>query len=146
MKTKKKKISVEGLSNRKPWQRLDEMAKSKIIRDVTIGHMSYREVSRKYSLSRNTIKKWVSAARVTKMLKSKTPNFPDSLNSDMKENGQDRLLQQQVKMLTQELARTKLKAEAFETMIIVAEQEYKIKIRKKRGTSQSVECGKAAQK
>lgn len=146
MGIKKRKISVEGLSDRKPWQRLEEGAKSKVIRDVTIGHMGYREASRKYSLSRNTIKKWVAAAKVTQMLKSKTSSSFDPLNSNMKEKEQDRLLRQQIKMLTQELERTKLKAEAFETMIIVAEQEYKIKIRKKRGTSQSVECGKAAQK
>ncbi len=47
MKTKRKKLSVDELLERKPWQRLEAVAKMKIVRDVTIGHVSYREASRK---------------------------------------------------------------------------------------------------
>ena len=108
--------------------------------------MSYREASRRYSLSRNIIKKWVAEESITKLLKSKTTVFSDTLPLGMTEDAQNKLLRQQIKTLTQQLEQAKLKAQAFETMIIVAEEELRIKIRKKRGTPQSVECGKAAKK
>lgn len=108
--------------------------------------MSYREASRRYSLSRNIIKKWVADETVTRLLKSKTTVSSNPLSSGMTEGSHDKLLHQQIKMLTRQLEQAKLKAQAFETMIIVAEEELKIKIRKKRGSPQSVECGKAEQK
>ncbi len=49
----------------------------------------------------------------------------------------------QIRALTKELALSRLKVESLETMILVAEEDLKIKIRKKHGTKQSRECGKA---
>ncbi len=45
----------------------------------------------------------------------------------------------QLKALTKALAEAELKISGLQTMIEVAEQELKIKIRKKRGTKQSKE-------
>lgn len=65
----------------------------------------------------------------------------------MQNRQEDKELQRQVKMLNKELERIKLKAEALEAMIIVAEEELKIKIRKKNVVPNSlVECGKATQR
>ncbi len=87
----------------------------------------------------------MAESSVAKLLKSKREPVSNTLFSEMQESSQEKVLELQVKQLTRALEQAKLKAEALETMIIVAEEDINIKIRKKRGTPQSVECGKAVQ-
>lgn len=58
----------------------------------------------------------------------------------------ERTSAQEIKALTEELKKAKLKLEGLDIMINVAEEKFKIKIRKKAGTKRSRGCDKDIQK
>ncbi|WP_256005059.1 hypothetical protein [Pedobacter deserti] len=57
MKAKSVKKAKVTLSNRKPWGRLDERAKEKILSEIDSGLLSRRVAARKYGLPNSTIGK-----------------------------------------------------------------------------------------
>lgn len=146
MAQKRKKTTVSGLSKRKPWQRLDGALKARIVREILNGSVGYRKASRKYNVHRTMLAKWVEKATVDRLLNGKQEAIKNELPSEINMKQTDKVLLSKVKALTKELQHAQLKIDGLETMITVAEEDLKIKIRKKRGTKQSKECDKATQK
>jgi transposase-like protein len=71
MAQKRKKTTSSGLSQRKPWQRLDGALKARIVREILNGSVGYREASRKYNVHRTMLAKWVEKATVDRLLNCK---------------------------------------------------------------------------
>jgi len=105
----------------------------------------YRQLAAKYGVSRTTINKWV-------MIHQGIHNIPPTENqqkyylsamnstpekSTTADHLSEQQLQQKIALLEKQLAWEKLRAEALDTMINIAEKQLDITIRKKPGTQQS---------
>jgi transposase-like protein len=146
MVKKDRKSRVDTVSKRKPWQRLDEGIKSRIVTEVISGSIGYRAACRKYKIRRTVLNKWIQRATVNQLMEGQSIHGENPLNSVMNQSEPNKALLQGIKALRKQLEQANLKIESLETLIVVAEEELKIKIRKKRGTKQSRECDKAIQK
>ncbi len=94
---------------------------------VESGSLSLEVASTRYRVQQETIKKWIKLYTCT----TKTPDIMSQKEQPQQSSTQEtKALQKQVEML-------KLKVEALETMIDIAEKNLKIDIRKKPGTKQS---------
>jgi len=121
------------ISTRKPWGRLSEDVKEKILSEINSGILSKSAASRKYGLPRSTIGLWFEKRNLAILAQVN----PSNVLSAMDENQETRLLKKKIDELTKALADAQLKNAGLETMIEVAESELKINIRKKRGTKRS---------
>lgn len=130
MKTKGKKVTVK---NRKPYERLSEREKRKIVHEVNSGLIGQRASAKKYGLSRNTLSAWITDFSSFNI---KPHEVAEEAISDMTESSKTRILAKQVQDLTKQLEKANLKISGLQTMIEVSEQELHIKIRKKPGTRQ----------
>ena len=140
----KRKSTASKLSKRKPWQRLDVSIKNHITREIQNGSIGYREASKKYNIHRSMIQRWMEKSTIAQLIHDKPATPKNMLHSDMNEEKVNSELLIKIRELTKELQFSKLKIEGLETMIIVAEENLKIKIRKKRGTKRSKECDKVS--
>jgi len=130
MKAKEKKVTVK---NRKPWERLSDPEKRKIVHEVNSGLIGQRAAARKYGLNRNTLIAWIGDFSSFDI---KPRQVAEEAIENMTESSKVRLLAQQVRVLTKQLEKANLKISGLQTMIEVSEQELHIKIRKKPGTKQ----------
>ncbi len=118
--------------------------KKECVREYLEDGISYRELSKKYGVSRTTINKWVlvhqgiynlprSHKQISYDLQQKTlgKKSKQIIKPDQSE------LEKKIAVLEKQLEWEKLKSHALDTMITVAERELKIDIRKKPGTKQS---------
>ena len=136
------KSKASKVSKRKPWQRLEPAVKSRIVQEVLNGSIGQREASRKYNVNRHMIQRWIEKSAIDHLIDNKSKMAINALHSEMNDGKVNNELLVKVRALTKELQLSMLKIESLETMIIVAEEDLKIKIRKKRGTKQSRECDK----
>ena len=117
--------------------------KKQVVTEYLVNGCSYRELAKKYGVSRSTINKWVlvhqgihDLARTSKQvsydLQQKTlgKKSKQVIKSDQSE------LEKKIELLEKQLEWEKLRSKALDTMITVAERELKIDIRKKPGTKQ----------
>ena len=103
--------------------------KRKVVNEVLSGEICKEEARRKYGIGGNsTISKWIR-----KLEGSKPRNL---FMSDKKEKTVEQL-KLEIEQLKHQLEYEKLKSKAFDTMIDIAEEEFKIAIRKKPGAKQS---------
>lgn len=121
------------ITTRKPWGRLSDDVKEKIVYEIKSGMLSQRGAGLKYGLPKSTIGLWLEKHNLAILVHSKTSN----VLSAMDENQETKLLKKKIDELTKALADAQLKNVGLETMIEVAESELKINIRKKRGTKRS---------
>jgi transposase len=129
--TKKKKAAI--IVRRKPFDKVDEQTKIKIVEEIKTGMISCLGASRKYRVPRNTIKAWAGKLNLTTLLNANNT----SALPGMTQSQESKLLVNKIRELTKALELSQLKNLALETMIEVAESDLHIKIRKKRGTKQS---------
>ena len=117
--------------------------KKEAVTEYLVNGCSYRELAKKYGVSRSTINKWVlvhqgihDLARTSKQvsydlqqktLGKKTRRIIKSEQSE---------LEKKIELLEKQLEWEKLRSKALDTMITVAEKELHIDIRKKPGTKQ----------
>jgi len=128
-----KKKKVIAAVRRKPFDKVEEQTKLKIVEEIKTGMISCLGASRKYRVPRNTIKAWAGKLNLTTLLNvNNTSALPG-----MTQSQESKLLIQKIHELTKALELSQLKNLALETMIEVAESDLHIKIRKKRGTKQS---------
>lgn len=118
--------------------------KNQIIQEYLSKGCGFRELASKYGISRTTICKWVAIHQgihnlppTEKQVKYST----SSMNSSKKKISTEQLsdqqvLQQKIALLEKQLQWEKLRADALDTMINVAEKQLDITIRKKPGTQQ----------
>ena len=119
--------------------------KTQIIQEYLAGGTSYRKLSAKYGFSRDVINKWVLIHQGVHNIppcEQQQKYYISSMNSSVKKDPDklkqhEQLLQQKIELLEKQLQYEKLRADALDTMINVAEQQLKISIRKKSATQQS---------
>ncbi len=105
----------------------------------------YRQLAKKYGVSRSTINKWVQihqgihnippTEKQQKYYLSGMNSKPENVSENEFTKTQE--LTQKIALLEKQLAWEKLRSEALDTMINIAEKQLDISIRKKPGTQQS---------
>ena len=118
--------------------------KNQIIAEYLTQGCGFRQLAAKYGISRTTIGKWVAIHQGIHNLPAteKQQKYSNSsMNSSQKKSTdndqQSAALQQKIAALEKQLQWEKLRADALDTMINVAEKQLDIQIRKKPGTQQS---------
>lgn len=119
--------------------------KQQCITEYLTQGMGYRQLAKKYGISRTTINKWV-------MIHQGIHNLPptqkqvqynnSSMNSSKQKNTNEQQqhlqdLQQKIAVLEKQLQWEKMRGDALDTMIDIAEKQLDITIRKKSGNQQS---------
>jgi transposase-like protein len=118
--------------------------KAQIIQEYLTQGCGFRKLSAKYGISRSTICKWVLIHQGIHNLPAteKQDKYSNSsMNSSPKKSTSTdeatAALQQKIAVLEQQLEWEKLRGDALDTMINIAEKQLGIQIRKKPGTQQS---------
>jgi ATP-dependent Lon protease len=127
-------VKIEPKS-RNPYLRRTEGEMIKIVKEIESGLISIRAACFKYGLCRNTLKLFITKFSIRTL----GDDFSSQIRSRMNDSQKESVLNKKIQQLTKELEYAKLKIISLETMIAVAEDDLKIKIRKKRGTKQSKE-------
>lgn len=106
----------------------DEFKKG-VVKEVILGEISQAGAMRKYGIGGSmTLPRWIS--KYSSMIPE------DSQPSSGAEKSREEL-EREVALLRRQLEYEKLKREALDTMIKIAEEELKVPIRKKPGAKQS---------
>ena len=118
--------------------------KSQIITEYLTGGGGFRQLAKKYGISRTTICKWVMihqgihnlppTEKQQKHSVYSMSNERKKLNTEEHESAE--ALQQKIAALEKQLQWEKLRTEALNTMIDIAEKDLNIQIRKKSGAQQ----------
>jgi transposase-like protein len=118
--------------------------KNQIIQEYLTQGCGFRKLAGKYGISRTTICKWVLIHQGIHNLPptekqqtystSSMNSSPQKLSSNNEQTAE--ALQQKIAALEKQLQWEKLRADALDTMINVAEKQLDITIRKKPGTQQ----------
>ena len=102
--------------------------KNKVVEEVLLGQICKEEAKRKYGIGgSSTVLNWIRKFEGSRPKKL--------LMSEKKEKTVEQL-KLEIEQLKHQLEYEKLKSEAFDTMIDIAEREFKIPIRKKYGAKQ----------
>ena len=120
--------------------------KQQAITEYLTQGTGYRKLAAKYGVSRTTINKWVMihqgihnippTEKQQKYYLSGMNSKPENVSENEFKNTVE--LTQKIALLEKQLAWEKLRAEALDTMINIAEKQLDISIRKKSGSQQSV--------
>jgi transposase-like protein len=119
--------------------------KQQCITEYLTQGIGYRQLAAKYGVSRTTINKWVMIHQgihnLPPTLKQQQYNT-SSMNSSKSKPSQEQLqnmeaMQQKIALLEKQLKWEKLRADALDIMINIAEKQLDITIRKKSGNQQS---------
>lgn len=141
-----KKHPVKQVFKRKPHKKMPESLKTRIVGEVLRGEISLRAASTKYNIHRRTIRTALQKVQVNGLIDDAPVRLGKGVNLDMNEKQLERTSAQEIKALTEELKKARLKIEGLDIMISEAEEKFKIKIRKKAGTKQSRDCGNGTRK
>ena len=102
--------------------------KKEVVKEVILGQISQEGAKRKYGIGGSmTLHRWINKYEWI------IPNGKEEEEIGEKSQAE---LAAEIELLKRQLAYEKLKSEAYETMIKIAEQEFKIPIRKKPGAKQ----------
>ena len=117
--------------------------KTQIITEYLTQGTGFRKLAAKYGMSRTTICKWVAIHQGIHNLplteKQKRYSTSSMNSSPKKSSSQEQSveeLQQKIAALEKQLEWEKLRSEALDTMINIAEKDLNIPIRKKPGAQQ----------
>ena len=119
--------------------------KTQIIQEYLTQGCGFRKLAAKYGISRTTICKWVA---IHQGIHNMPPTdkqqkyYISAMNSSKKKPTDEKqqtfdALQQKIAALEKQLQWEKLRADALDTMINIAEKQLNIPIRKKPGNQQS---------
>ena len=118
--------------------------KDQIITEYLTQGCGFRKLAARYGVSRTTICKWVQIHQGIHNLPATEKQHKysnSSMNSSPKKStatdDETSSLQQKIAALEKQLQWEKLRADALDTMINIAEKQLDIDIRKKPGTQQS---------
>ena len=119
--------------------------KQQAITEYLTQGTGYRQLAKKYGVSRSTINKWVMihqgilglppTEKQQKYYLSAMNSNADKIPVDQQNN--QGLLEERIALLEKQLAWEKLRSGALDTMINIAEKQLNISIRKKSGSQQS---------
>jgi transposase-like protein len=115
--------------------------RTEAVRDYLTQGIGYRELAKKYGVSRTTICKWV---QIHQGIHNIAPNANQEKyylntmrNPDNHRPEKLKELEQKIALLEKQVAWEKLRGDALDTMINIAEKQLDISIRKKSGTQPS---------
>ena len=119
--------------------------KQQCITEYLTQGVGYRKLATKYGVSRTTINKWVMIHQgihnlplSEKQVKYNTSSMNSSKSKPSLEQLQNmEAMQAKIALLEKQLQWEKLRADALDTMINIAEKQLDISIRKKSGNQQS---------
>lgn len=119
--------------------------KQQVITEYLTQGIGYRKLAAKYGVSRTTIHRWVMIHQGIHNLSPTTKQqkyYLSAMNGNGKKIPLDQhqiqdLPEQKIALLEKQLAWEKLRADALDTMINIAEKQLDISIRKKSGSQQS---------
>ena len=110
--------------------------KLKIVKEYFETNQSIKELSQKYGFgSGGTIYKWIRKFDISKP-DNKDIHKHIIMSKEVSKSKQELELESRLKKLESELAYEKIRTDALSTMIDIAEDKFKISIRKKSGTKQ----------
>lgn len=114
--------------------------RQQIIREYQLGY-SLGTLSRKYNIKgKMTVARWLQQAGIRPIMKKcylaqiKSSVLQEAKSTEDNHQPSERELQQQIKVLQKQLLDAELRAEMLERMMQIAEQDYKLSIRKKPNT------------
>jgi transposase-like protein len=118
--------------------------KAQVIQEYLVQGGGFRKLAAKYGISRTTICKWVMihqgihnlplTEKQQKHSVYSMSNKHNKLNTEQQQSAE--VLQQKIVTLEKQLEWEKLRVEALDTMINIAEKDLNISIRKKPGAQQ----------
>ncbi|MFO7613859.1 MAG: transposase [Bacteroidales bacterium] len=123
-----------------------EEMKLKVIEQVLSGGISMSEASRRYKIGgKCTVSRWISnfMRRNNPTDNIEQPDMERRLSEEEDPQGEIARLKTTIKQLEEQLEYEKLRSEAYETMIQIAEKEFRLPIKKKFGAKQSRNSGKS---
>lgn len=133
---------MEGLSERKN-RNYPLLLKKKVAEEVVSRKKGLTEASRDYDIPASNIKHWVKRYS-SEILKKQTKEVLSSLSMEKSKDKKDVDFEKQVRLLEEEnlklrkkLLESNLKAEALNTLIDLAEENYGFSLRKNSGAKQS---------
>ena len=123
-----------------------EEMKLKIIKQVLTGSISMSQAQKNYNIGGNcTISRWIS-----KFMSQNDPQVNKGVTTMIERHSEEKdpkgeiaRLKAKIKQLEDQLEYEKLRSEAYETMIQIAEKEFKLPIKKKFGAKPSRNSGKS---
>ena len=113
------------------------------IHEYLVEGKTYRQLAKKYDISRSTINKWILIHQgIHDLPRSKRQHSYDLQQMTRKKIPKQQIplnpgTEEKIRQLEQQLAYEKLRADALDTMINIAEKQLNIDIRKKSGAQQS---------
>jgi transposase-like protein len=117
--------------------------KTQIITEYLTQGVGFRKLAKKYGVSRATICKWVAIHQgihnlppTEKQKRYSTSSMNSSTKKSTSREQSVEELQQKIAALEKQLEWEKLRSEALDTMINIAEKDLNIQIRKKPGAQQ----------
>ena len=117
--------------------------KKQAVNEYLTQGFTYRQLAAKYGVSRSTINTWVLVHQgIHDLPRSKRQNSYDLQQMKQGKNSKQKQVaisdaDQKIALLEKQLAWEKMRADALDTMINIAEKELDISIRKKPGAQQS---------
>jgi transposase-like protein len=108
--------------------------KERIIQEYLLSQSSYRQLEKKYKVSRGTINQWVLEYQGIANSYSKYRTGVVYIAAVKKKASNKKQLEQELK---KQLQWQTMRADALDKMIDIAEEQLKVPIRKKSGTKQS---------
>jgi transposase-like protein len=119
--------------------------KNQIIQEYLTQGCGFRQLAARYGISRTTICKWVAIHQGIHNMpptQKQQKYYISSMNSLKKKPTDEQqqtldALQQKIEVLEKQLQWEKLRADALDTMINIAEKQLNVPIRKKSGNQQS---------
>jgi transposase-like protein len=117
--------------------------KTQIIAEYLVQGSGFRKLAAKYGISRTTICKWVAIHQgihnlplTEKQKRYSTSSMNSSPKKSLSQEESVEELQKKIAALQKQLEWEKLRSEALDTMINIAEKDLNIPIRKKPGAKQ----------
>ena len=117
--------------------------KKQAVHEYLTQGFTYRQLAAKYGVSRSTINTWVLVHQgIYDLPRSKRQHSYDLQQMKQGKNSKQKQVaisdaEQKITLLEKQLAWEKMRADALDTMINIAEKELNIPIRKKPGAQQS---------
>jgi transposase-like protein len=119
--------------------------KTQVIQEYLETGVGYRKLAAKYGISRTTINKWVmihQGVHNISTTQKQQQYYLSAMNSSQDKKPQQeqqelQAMQEKIALLEKQLQWEKLRADALDIMINVAEKQLDITIRKKSGSQQS---------
>ena len=117
--------------------------KKQAVNEYLTQGFTYRQLAAKYEVSRSTINTWVLVHQgIHDLPRSRRQHSYDLQQMKQGKNSKQKQVaisdaEQKIALLEKQLAWEKMRAEALDTMINIAEKELNISIRKKSGNQQS---------